>query len=66
LIFIDLQLFTEELDYVVLDITGREVMAGKLSGAMVNTVSLENLSKGMYVIRINGDQKTHSALISKQ
>lgn len=65
-IMVDMQKANEEAGYVIIDASGREVLAGKLAPAAINTVILEELSAGIYIIKINGSQKIYTRLISKQ
>ena len=65
-IYVDMKDQREETSYVVMDMTGREVLAGKLTADAVNTVNIEELSKGIYVIRIASAEKVYTKLISKQ
>lgn len=65
-ILLDMQKSTEGASYVVIDATGREVLSGKLAPAAVNTIWLEQLSTGIYIIKIADSQKTYTKLISKQ
>jgi hypothetical protein len=53
-------------NYVITDILGREVMTGTLHGNMLNVISLSDLSKGTYVIRISGDHALTVRRITKQ
>lgn len=55
-IYIKLNDFTEQVNYVLMDIAGNELATGMLT-QNITAVSLENITSGTYVLQINSSQR---------
>jgi len=62
-IFIDTEL---NVDYLITDVSGRNLYAGKASAGDKHKVNVDHLSTGVYYIKLSSENKTATSSFIKQ